>query len=135
MSVILPFPVESIEVQGEQPSYTYRLDLDSKRIFGVVDGIEAVNQAIRKALITVRFRCAIYSNQYGSELQQTIIANDVTREFVETEVPWLIKDTLRPDTRILSVQNFEFEFFDDEAYVSFEATTIFGTTFIREVII
>ena len=41
---------------------------------------------------------------------------------------------MRPDTRILSVYDFQFEFENDKAYIFFRADTIFGKTEIEEVI-
>lgn len=46
----IPIPIDEVTEAEEQPSLTYRLDLDNGRIVGKVDGLEAVNQAIRKAL-------------------------------------------------------------------------------------
>ena len=113
---------------------TYRLDLDNGRIVGKVDGLEAVNQAIRKAIITPRFKCLIYDNQYGSEIEDAIIAKDATTEYIEAVTEGFVKDALRPDTRILSVYDFQFEFENDKAYIFFRADTIFGKTEIEEVI-
>ena len=52
---------------------TYGLDLDKGRITGKIDGLEAVNQAIRKAIITPRWKCLVYDNQYGSEIEDAVI--------------------------------------------------------------
>ena len=48
--VFVPIPISGIEEEKEQPSLTYKLDLDTGRIVGKVDGLEAVNQFILKAL-------------------------------------------------------------------------------------
>lgn len=69
--VLIPIPIETVTDSEEQPSLTYRLDLDAGRIVGKVDNLEAVNQAIRKAIITPRFKCLIYDNQYGTPKTQT----------------------------------------------------------------
>lgn len=133
-SVYIPFPVDEVTVLEEKPSKTYRLDLDAGRIVGIIDRIEAVNQAIRKAIITPRFKCLIYDNQYGSEITEAVISKDATPEYVKTIVPGFIKDALKPDTRILDVHDFEFEFKGDSAYISFTADTIYGKSKIEEVI-
>lgn len=132
--IFIPLPVEEVEERKEAPSLTYRLDLDRGRITGKIDGLEAVNQAIRKAIITPRFKCLIYDNQYGSEVEDAIITNDATNEYVETAVEGFIVDALKPDTRILNIYDFAFDFKDDEAYISFKADTIFGETIVEEVI-
>ena len=133
-SVFIPLPVNEVTEAEEKPSLTYKLDLDAGRIVGMVDGLEAVNQAIRKAIITPRFKCLIYDNQYGSEIQEAIIAQDATPEYTEAVIPGFVKDALKPDTRILKVYDFQFEFREDGAYIFFRADTIFGETTFEEVI-
>ena len=133
-SVFIPLPISKVTEAEEKPSLTYKLDLDKGRIVGKVDGLEAVNQAIRKAIITPRFKCLIYDNQYGSEIQEAITAKDASPEYTETVVPNFIKDALKPDTRILKVYDFAFDFRGDGAYIFFRADTIFGETEFEEVI-
>lgn len=133
-SVFIPIPIETITEAEEKPSKTYRLDLDAGRIVGKVDGIKAVQQAIRKAIITPRFKCLIYDSQYGSEIEDAYTAKDASRTYVKATAEGFVKDALKPDTRILSVYDFEFEFWEDCAHISFTADTIFGETEIEEVI-
>lgn len=133
-NVYIPIPIETVTEAEEQPSLTYRLDLYNGRIVGKVNELEAVNQAIRKAIITPRFKCLIYDNQYGSEIEEAIISKDATTDYIEAVTEGFIRDALRPDTRILSVYDFQFEFKEDKAYVFFRADTIFGKTEIEEVI-
>lgn len=130
----IPIPIETVSEAEEQPSLTYRLDLDHGRIVGRVNELEAVNQAIRKAILTPRFKCLIYDNQYGSEVEEAIISKDADPEYIEAVTEGFIKDALRPDTRILSIYDFRFEFREDAAHISFQADTIFGETEIEEVI-
>ena len=134
MGVILPIPIGDVEQQQEQPSLTYRLDLDRGRIVGMVDDLEAVNQAIRKHLNTPRFRCLIYNNQYGSEIKETIIAGDASPEYTEAEMPRIVRDALSIDSRVLNIHDFSFSFDGEEARIRFGASTIFGETIIEEVI-
>lgn len=136
MSVFIPIPIAELEVESEQPSRTYRLDLERGRIFslGSCDGIESAEQLIKKVLLSPRFRCLIYDNQYGSEIKQTIIATDVSQEYVETELPRLVKDACLADSRILDVYDFSFEFLGEEVRIRFQADTIFGTLVVEEVI-
>lgn len=131
MSVILPFPINEIEKQAEQPSLTYKLDFEKRRIVGLADGLEAINQFIHKALISPRFRCLIYDNQYGSELKETIIAANVSPEFVEAEIPRLVKDALLVDSRILSVYDFSISQKGEVVNITFKANTVFGETVVE----
>lgn len=130
----IPIPVDTVTEAGEQPSLTYRLDLDAGRIAGMVDGLTAVEQAIRKAIITPRFKCLIYDSQYGSEIEDALIAKDASYEYIRSATEGFIKDCLKPDTRVLNVYDFSFEFSDNQAYIFFRADTIFGTAEIGEVI-
>lgn len=136
MAVFIPIPIAELEVAAEQPSKTYRLDIERGRIFpvGTCDGLEAVNQFIKKALLTPRFRCLIYDNQYGSEIKQTIIAADATSEYIETEIPRIIKDACLCDSRVLDIYDFSCSFDKEKAYIRFKANTIFGETVVEEVI-
>lgn len=134
MEAYIPIPIETISEAEEQPSLTYRLDLENGRIVGQIDELEAVNQAIRKAILTPRFKCLIYDNQYGSEVEEAIISKDAAPEYIEAVTEGFIKDALRPDTRVLSIYDFHFEFREDAAHISFRADTIFGETEIAEVI-
>ena len=131
---LVAMPVDEVEEAEELPSLTYRLDLDAGRIVGKVDGLEAVNQSIRKAVITPRFKCLIYDDQYGSEVEEAVIANDATPEYIEAVMEGFIKDAVSPDTRILDVYDFDIRLEDDAAHIHFKADTIFGETEIEEVI-
>ena len=117
---------EDDEDDEEETSRTYKLDLDSGRIIGFVDDLDAVEQAIRKAVATPRFDCLIYDDQYGSETGCADMALGATEEYRRSAVEGFIRDALSQDTRILEVGEFEIEFVDDEAYVSFSVYTIFG---------
>ena len=133
-SVFIEIPVTEVEEEQELPSKTYRLDLESGHIRGTVDGLDAVVQAIHKALITPRWKCLAYDNQYGNELQDAIIRKDASAAYIEAAAPGFIKDALKPDTRITSVDDFVFEFRGDEAFISFVVETIFGEARIEEVL-
>ena len=128
MSVFVAIPIETVTEAPEKPSLTYRLDIDNGRIVGKIDGIEAVNQAIRKAIITPRFKCLIYDNQYGSEIEEAVITKNATRNYIEAAIEGFIKDALLPDTRILSLYDFKITFQEDSACIFFKADTVFGET-------
>lgn len=134
MALDIEIPIDAIEAESEKPTKTYFLDLDNGRIISTVDGIEAVKQAVRKAIITARYKNLIYDSDYGSEINDMIYDEDATPELIETALPELIKDSLSQDTRILDVYDFEFKFEDDKAYISFFVDTIFGKIDISEVI-
>jgi hypothetical protein len=128
MPTFIPIPIAEITEEVEQPSLTYGLDLERGRISGRVDRLQAVNQAIKKAILTPRFKCLIYDGQYGSEIKNAIIAGNTSYEYIESAVPGFVRDALSPDTRVLGVSDFTFEFVDGEALIKFKANTIFGET-------
>lgn len=134
MKVTIPFPIGTITQEQEQPSRTYRLDLSAGRIVGMVDRRAAVEQAIIKALITPRFHCLVYDNQYGSEIIDAIIAKDATHEYIVAAAEGFVRDCLMPDTRILDITDFALKFEHDSAHISFHADTIFGEIEIEKVI-
>lgn len=134
MSVYIPINIDTVVEQEEQPSLTYALDFENGRIIGRTDGLKAVNQAIKKALITARFKCLIYDNQYGSEIKELVLSKNITRELLEAEMPRMIEDCLSVDTRILKVYDFEFYIAEDKANIKFKADTIFGETSFEGVI-
>jgi len=134
MSVLVPFPVNTVEKEKEKPSLTYKWDPDRKRIIGRVDGLEAVNQYIRKTLVTPRFKCLVYDNQHGSEIKAVIIAGDASPEYIESDMPRLVKDAILQDSRVLDAYDFSFSFEDEKVYIKFTADTIFGTSIIEVVI-
>lgn len=138
MSLDIPIPFETIEDEEEKTSRTYYIDWDAGRIAGFVDGQEAMKQYIKKAILTPRFHCLIYSNQYGCEISDTLRGKDVTREYIMTAIPFLITDTLIHDSRIQRVYNVEVQFSDtypmkDSCIVTFDVDTIYGTISMKEV--
>lgn len=133
-SVAISIPITNLADAEPAPTRTYRLDLDKGRIVGMIDGLEAVKQAIAKAIITPRFKCLIYDNQYGSEIEEAYIQRNITEEYIEATAERFVRDALLPDDRILNIYNFKCEFANDEAHISFTADTTYGKTNIEEVV-
>ncbi|MDR1408861.1 MAG: DUF2634 domain-containing protein [Oscillospiraceae bacterium] len=134
MAVDIPINIDVVEEGIELPSHTYALDLDAGRIAGFVDEVEAVKQSIRSTLLTPRFECLIYDDQYGSELKTLLTGKDSTLELIEDVLPRLIEEALSTDARILGVSNFAFEFQEESMFVSFSVSTVFGEITMAEVI-
>ena len=136
MGTYIAIPVDGITTKSLNPTKTYALDLDKGRIIGVVDGRKAIEQFIRKALITPRFKCLIYDNQYGSEIKQLITTDDASQSYIAAELPRMIKDAIIHDSRITDVDTsaFEIRFDGDCVYADFEVETIYGTLNFEEVI-
>lgn len=125
--MVLPFGeftlTEELEVIESPllPTRTYNLDFERGRCLGMIDGLEAMEQAIRKVLRTVRFAHMIYSEDYGFE---NMIGHE--RLFVQGELPRRIKEALLQDERITAIENFKLTFEKDAALVSFTCQTLYG---------
>ena len=71
------------------------------------DSIDAIKVWIEKILRTEKGRYHIYdSAEYGCHLEDLIIGNSYTAEFIEAELKREIEDALKQNPRITSVTNF-----------------------------
>lgn len=107
-----------------QPSLTYRLDLENKRISGNVDGSDSVFQAIVKILNTDKYANEIYDWNYGQELLK-LIGKDFS--YIEVKLPQIIEEALLQDDRIQGIDDMEItKINSDTVNVSFAVITIFS---------
>ena len=115
----------SVLSQEQKPSLTWKLDLNSKRIKGTIDGIEAIYQAVQKILLSERYAYRIYSWNYGAEIQ-FFIGKDT--DYVLADIERAIKEALLQDDRIQTIENFKANLVDKESIsVSFTVVSIAGT--------
>lgn len=89
-----------------QPSRTYHLDLVRKRVTSMIDGQDAIIQAVRKILYTERYAYVIYSSQYGVELDRLV---GQEYDFIVSDIKRTLTEALLVDNRIISLENFEME--------------------------
>ncbi len=80
------------------PSLTYQVN--NGRIIGKVDGMDAMKQAIFKILNTERFIFPIYSDQYGSDVND-YIGKDIN--YFMAVIGDVIKEALLADDRVIDV--------------------------------
>ncbi len=90
----------------EQPTRTYRLRFDGFPSTGMATGLEAMRQAVFLALQTERFRYAIYSWNYGVELEK-LFGEGIT-PYLQARVRSAIEGALLADDRITQVDGFSF---------------------------
>jgi len=110
--------VEEIQV----PSLTYQVT--NGRIAGKIDEADAMRQAIEKILSTNRMQWAIYTAQYGHDLEELI-----GKEFpyVQAEVGRMITEALEGDDRVDSVEITSIEQLDSTSlHVKLTVNTLFG---------
>lgn len=91
----------------EQPTRTYRLRFDGFPSTGMVTGLEAMQQAVFLILQTERFRYAIYSWNYGIELER-LFGQSMTA-YLQAQIRHTIEEALLADDRIIQVDEFSFE--------------------------
>jgi len=118
---IIPANLEIVEEQ--QPSLTYGIDFDRRRVVGKVDGLDAVKQAVFLILQTERYRHLIFTPDYGCELEGLVGRDPL---FVQSEIKRRIREALMQDDRIEDVTNFSIQFDGDNALVRFTVVSVFG---------
>lgn len=69
----------------------------------------------------------------------TLLDKNVTREYIEAEISFLVTDTLIHDPRVLRVYNVGIEFggtypMQDSCIITFDVDTIYGEIPIKEVV-
>jgi hypothetical protein len=114
--------IPDLETEEEQveTSRTYKLDLEKGEITNErITGVEAIQQFVYMALKTPRYAYPIYSDEFGSEIEELISDNEVTTEFKRMELPRLITEALIYDERIEDVTDFNIEHIGDAFRVSF----------------
>ena len=107
-----------------QPSKNYKLHIESNKISGTCDQLEAMKQVIYKILNTERYQYIIYSWNYGIEVRD-LIGEPVA--YVCAELERRITEALVQDDRINSVDSFEYDLTVRKTVkVTFIVHTIFG---------
>lgn len=109
-------PVEDVE----QPSRTYRLDFNKNRIVGMIDGLDAIKQAVYKIMQTERFKYLIYSFAYGHELKTLIGSNPA---FVKSEVTRMLQEAFIQDNRITGIEDVQVTHENENMTVDFTVVT------------
>ena len=112
----------------EIPSRTYKVS--NGRIAGYVAELDAMRQSVEKILSTERFAWNIYSDDYGSDVND-LIGEDF--DLVNSELERLITEALSADDRIVSVENFTInQTSSNSIVVTFNVVTVFGVIDIEQ---
>ena len=107
-----------------QPTIQHQMILESKRITGKCDDLDAVRQAIYKILNTERYAYEIYSWQYGIELIDLI---GESADYAIPEIERRVEEALMTDDRITGVDTFEFtQSAKNKILATFTVHTIYG---------
>ena len=115
----------------EQPTRTYRFNIQSQTIAGFTDGLEAMKQAIYKILNTERYEYLIYSWRYGIEITDLF---GEAPAYIYPELKRRISEALTQDDRIQSVDAFSFAVDRGTVRVTFTVHTLFGDVEAEKVV-
>lgn len=81
------------------PSRTYKVV--NNRIVGMIDGLDAMQQAVNKILSTERFVHSIYTENYGNDLPDLVGKN---YDYIKTDIKRIVSEALLADDRITDVE-------------------------------
>ena len=135
MSLLPTFMTADIETASSEETTIpkeYGVDFDTGELTGaIVSGKEAIKVWIWNCLHTERFRFAIYSWDYGAELEQ-YIGDEVTEEFLQTDCEAEITEALKVNKYILDIEDFNVSFEGSRLKISFKVNTTFGDIEVNE---
>ncbi|EGT2197685.1 TPA: DUF2634 domain-containing protein [Clostridioides difficile] len=131
----LDYDIEDVSIINfdvrQEPSKTFKLNIEKSKIDGICDDVEALKQTIFLILNTERYQHLIYSWNYGVEL------NDLIGEPISFVIPELerrIKEALIQDDRIENVDNFEFQNIKGKLQCRFSVHTKYGNIKAEKVV-
>lgn len=128
---LLPSWVENIQAVSDaedtlQAPVEYGIDFTSGRMTGrKVTEKEAIKCWIWNCIKTERYKYAIYSDQYGVELEQ-YIGQVPEREYIQTDIQQDITDALMQNQYITAVHDFNITFGDDDINIALTVDTLYG---------
>ncbi len=122
-------PVSSVSIQGgvsfeSQPSLSWRINKETNRIEGTVDGLDAVRQAAEIILNIERYRWQIYRPYTGMEWAG-LIGQDPG--YVGAELQRRLVDALTVDDRITGISDYDYTIDGGKLRATFRVDTIYGS--------
>ncbi len=112
-----------------QPTKTYTLDFENRRIVGSTDELAAMVQATRKMLASSRYAERIYSGDYGSELDKL---TGQTFNYIKAKVRALLEETFSADERIKGIKRLEIMQAEaDAAVIKVTVATEYGEIYVE----
>ena len=131
----LDYDIEDVSIINfdvrQEPSKTFKLNIEKNRVDGICDDVEALKQTIFLILNTERYQHLIYSWNYGVEL------NDLIGEPISDVIPELerrITEALIQDDRIENIDNFEFQNIKGKVQCRFSVHTKYGNIKAEKVV-
>lgn len=115
--------VKDLKTAKAQTSSTFYLRRGDEYISGLIDGLEAVRQAVYLALNVERYNHEIYSWSYGAELFDLF---GMPASYVCAALPCRIREALLADDRITEVTDFSFTRKRGTVTAEFTVKTLYG---------
>lgn len=106
-----------------QPSLSWRLNRETKRIEGTIEGLDAVRQTVDIILHVERFQWQIYKPYSGMEWAG-LIGQDAG--YVGAELQRRIQDALVVDDRVTGISDFDYEVDGNNLRARFRVNTVYG---------
>lgn len=116
---------DATELNEVAVTKTYKLDFETGRLIGVIDEVDALKQFIVKAILTPRSELPIYTEDYGSEIEE-LLGETATPDYIEAEIPRMARESIEDDDRIISVDDIQVERKGDAVIVNVNADSIYG---------
>lgn len=122
-------PVSALSIEGgvsfeQQPSLSWRINKETNRIEGTVDGLDAVRQAAEIILNIERYRWQIYRPYTGMEWAG-LIGQDPG--YVGAELQRRLVDALTVDDRITGISDYDYTIDGGKLRATFRVNTIYGS--------
>lgn len=121
------------EEQNEENSLAeWDVDYQTGQLTGqTVTGRDAIRAWVWKALMTERFRYALYSWNYGSELDR-YVGKALTQEYLNTDVRLALEDCLLINEEIKGIRDYSARMDGDTLHISFTVETDYGDVQIAD---
>lgn len=118
-------PENSIEEIAQEVKFykAYKIDFEKKRIGKIIDGKEALEQAVRMALMVQRYKYPAFSHSYGTDYSE-VFSEGYSKAMGRLKNA--VCDSLECDERIKAVDNFSFERRGAKMIVSFRVLSVYG---------
>lgn len=119
-------PENNLDTTGAkaESDKAFAIDFDNKTIDGMIEGREALMQAIRMALMTQRYKYPVFSHDYGTDFEG--VFNEGYLKAMG-KAKNAIYDSLIYDSRIKSIDDFEFERKGTKMIIRFTVLSVYGS--------
>ena len=101
----------------------FKIDFENKKTGEIIDGREALEQAVKMALIVKRYKYPAFSHYYGTDYRGLMEDGE---DKAMGKLKNAICDSLGSDERIKAVDNFSFEKKGSSMLVKFRVVSIYG---------